>query len=56
MSPDELARVLRAQLRQPDDVSAVIEMPGGFLVYLAKERTAGTLSVAILSLPKRNYE
>jgi hypothetical protein len=37
-------------------VSAVIEMPGGFLVYLLKEKTAGTLSAATLSIPKRSYE
>jgi hypothetical protein len=43
-------------LRQPGDVSAVIEMPGGFLLYLAREKTAETLSVATLSLPKRSYE
>jgi hypothetical protein len=54
--PQELQQVLRVQLRQPGDVSAVIEMPGGFLLYLAKEKTATTLSVATLSLPKRSYE
>ena len=53
---EELQRVLRVQLRQPGDVSAVIETPGGFLLYLAKEKTAGTLSVATLSIPKRSYE
>ena len=54
--PGELQNVLRAQLRQPGDVSAVIEMPGGFQLYLAKEKNAETLSVAALSLPKRSYE
>jgi hypothetical protein len=54
--PGELQNVLRVQLRQPGDVSAVIEMPGGFLLYLAREKTAETLSVATLSLPKRSYE
>jgi hypothetical protein len=54
--PQELQQVLRVQLRQPGDVSAVIEMPGGFLLYLAKEKAAATLSVATLSLPKRSYE
>jgi hypothetical protein len=54
--PAELQRVLRVQLRQPGDVSAVMEMPGGFLVYVCKEKTAETLSVATLSLPKRSYE
>ena len=54
--PGELQKVLRAQLRQPGDVSAVIETPGGFLLYLAKEKTGAVLSVASLSIPKRSYE
>lgn len=36
--PGELQKVLRVQLRQPGDVSAVIETPGGFLLYVAKEK------------------
>lgn len=54
--PVELQTVLRVQLRQAGDVSAVIETPGGFLLYVAKEKTAASLSVAGLSLPKRSYE
>lgn len=54
--PAELQQVLRAQLRRVGDVSAVIEMPGGFLLYLAKAQTAETLTVAVLSLPKRSFE
>jgi hypothetical protein len=54
--PGELQRVLRAQLRQAGDVSAVIETPSGFLLYVCQEKTAGALSVAMLSLPKRSYE
>jgi len=54
--PDELQNVLRVQLRQPGDVSAVIETPGGFLLYVAKEKTDAILSVAGLSLLKRGYE
>src|ERR1035437_891950 len=54
--PGELQRVLRLQLRQPGDVSAVIEAPGGFLLYVAKETTDTALTVACLSLPKRSYE
>jgi hypothetical protein len=54
--PSELQDVLRAQLRQPGDVSAVIETPGGFLLYLAEEKTAATLRAATLFLPKRSYE
>ena len=54
--PGELQRVLRAQLRQAGDVSAVIEMPGGFLLYLAEEKTPEKLSVAMLSIRKRDFE
>ena len=54
--PEDLQRVLRVQLRRAGDVSAVIEMPGGFLLYLAQEKTSEALSVAVLSLPKRGYE
>jgi 23S rRNA U2552 (ribose-2'-O)-methylase RlmE/FtsJ len=54
--PGELQKVLRVQLRQPGDVSAVIETLGGFLLYVAKEKTDAVLSVAGLSLPKRSYD
>jgi hypothetical protein len=54
--PAGLQNVLRVQLRRPGDVSAVIEMPGGFLLCVAKERTDASLSAAVLSLPKRSYE
>jgi len=54
--PPELQRVLRVQLRRRGDVSAVIETPGGFLLYVCKEKTGAQLSVACLSLPKRSYE
>jgi hypothetical protein len=54
--PAELQRVLHAQLRQPGDVSAVIEAPGSFLVYVCKEKNGEVLSVATLCLSKRSYE
>jgi GTP cyclohydrolase II len=54
--PAELQRVLRVQLRQPGNVSAVIETPGGFLLYLAKEKSETVLTVACLTLPKGSYE
>ncbi len=54
--PAELQKVLRAQLRQPGDVSAVIETPGGFLLYVAKAKSDTALTAACLSLPKRSYE
>jgi hypothetical protein len=54
--PAELQNVLRAQLRAAGDVSAVIETPTGFLLYVAKQKTDAALGVATLSLPKRDYE
>jgi len=54
--PPALRTVLGAQLRQPGDVSAVVETPGGFLLYLLREKSAEAWSVAVLSLPKRSYE
>jgi len=54
--PGELQKVLGVQLRRPGDVSAVIETPGGFLLYVAKEKTDTALSVTALSVPKRSYE
>jgi hypothetical protein len=54
--PGELRNVLSAQLRQPGDVSAVIETPAGFLLYVAREKTDAVLGVAGLFLPKRSYE
>jgi hypothetical protein len=54
--PAALQNVLRVQLRQPRDVSAVIELPGGFLLYLAKAKTTDTMDVVVLSIPKRSYE
>lgn len=52
----QLQNVLRVQLQKPGDVSAVIEMPGDFLVFIAREKSAETLSAASVSIPKRSYE
>jgi hypothetical protein len=54
--PDDLRRVLGAQLRQAGDLSAVIDTPGGFLLYIARVRTTETLTVVVLQIPKRPYE
>jgi hypothetical protein len=54
--PGELQNVLRVQLRRPGDVSAVIEAPSVFLLYVAMEKTEMVLQAAGLSLPKRDYE
>ena len=52
----ELRKVLAAQLKQVGDVSAVVEMPGGFAVFALTAITPATLSVVSLSVPKRNYD
>lgn len=52
----ELQKVLRIQLQKPGDVSAVIEMPSGFLVFLTKEKSAATLTSSCLTVPKRSYD
>jgi hypothetical protein len=52
----ELQKVLRAQLQKAGDVSAVIETPSAFLLFLAKEKSATTLNACSLSIPKRSYE
>jgi hypothetical protein len=54
--PSELQNVLRVQMRAAADVSAVIETPAAFLLYVARERTDSLLTVAALSLRKRCYE
>ncbi len=52
----QLRRVLGAQLRQAGDVSAVIEIPNGFLVFTAKEIAPERLTAASLAIPKQSYE
>jgi len=54
--PGDLQKVLGTQLQKSADVSAVIETPGSFLLFLAKARTAATLSAVSLAIPKRSYE
>ena len=55
LSP-ELRKVLRAQLQEPGDVSAVVETPNDFLLFVARDRTEKILSAAALSIPKRSFE
>jgi hypothetical protein len=54
--PPQLQTLLRTQLRQAGDFSAVVEMPGGFALYLATEKTDAVLRVVCWSLAKRRYE
>ena len=53
--PADLQRVIKAQLNQPGDVSAVIEMPDGFLVFRCIARDAATLKTSCLTIHKRGY-
>ena len=52
----ELQKVLHAQLQKAGDVSAVIETPRDFLLFVAKEKTAETLTLASLTIPKQSYD
>jgi hypothetical protein len=52
----ELQAVLRAQLRQLGDVSAIIETPAAFLLFVAKEKTTEALTAASFTVRKRSYE
>ena len=55
LSP-ELRNVLRAQLQRPGDVSAVIETPNGFLLFVARDRTEQSLRATALSASKISFE
>jgi hypothetical protein len=52
----DLQNVLRQQLRGAGDVSAVIEAPDGFLIFLATQKTPGELATAAINIPKRDYD
>jgi hypothetical protein len=53
--PSDLQAVLISQLIKAGDISAVIESAGAFQLYLAKNRTATTLSASVLTIPKQSY-
>lgn len=52
----ELQRVLRAQLRKPGDISAVIEMSSAFLLFVVTAKDQTELNVVSLTVPKKSYE
>lgn len=54
--PAKLREVLLIQLQKTGDVSAVIETPGAFQIYLSKERTPSQLGTALFTVRKRSYE
>jgi hypothetical protein len=50
--PPQLRQVLAVQLRNAGDVSAVIETPETFILFVAVQKDAAQLSVVSLSIPK----
>ena len=52
----ELQGVLHVQLRNRGDVSAVVETPAAFLLFVARDRTPAALTAAALVVPKRSLE
>jgi hypothetical protein len=50
--PPQLREVLAVQLRAPADVSALIETPEKFLLFVVQEKTETKLTAACLVLPK----
>jgi hypothetical protein len=52
----ELQKILRAQLNAAGDVSAVIETPDGFLLFVAKGKSDAALTAASINIPKRDYD
>jgi hypothetical protein len=54
--PSQLQNVLRAQLNTPGDVTAVIETPDGFLLFVLRTKNDAQLAVASINLPKRDYD
>lgn len=51
-----LQKTLRDQLQKRGDVSDVIEVPGRFLFFIAKEVRSDLLGGAVLSIPKTGYD
>jgi hypothetical protein len=54
--PPQLRQVLAVQLRAPGDISAVIETPETFLLFVAEAKTPNELVAASLSLPKMDCD
>ena len=55
LHPD-LQHVLNVQLQNPGDVSAVIERPIGFQLFLLSSRTPEEMKVISLVIPKHSYD
>lgn len=54
--PKRLQELLRAQLLKPGDVSALVELPNSFNLYLLTNKALDRLEVAVLSVPKPSYQ
>ncbi len=54
--PAPLQDILRVQLREPGDVSAVVDTPAAYLLFVVRELHGEQLRVATLAVPKRSYE
>ena len=54
--PPALRKVLSVQLQQPGDVSAVVEMPESFALFLLEKKTTEAVTLATLFLGKLSYE
>lgn len=54
--PEEMQKVVEAQLRQAGDVSAVFASEASFTIYVAISRTAEALTVRALEFPKVSFE
>lgn len=54
--PARLQDLLRAQLQQPGDVSAVVETPAAFQIYLLKDRSPSRLSVVVFTRRKLSFD
>jgi hypothetical protein len=54
--PLDLQQALRAQLRQPRDVSSLIDMPSAFAVYALQRRSGAEMIAAAISLAKRSSQ
>lgn len=52
----EMRNVLRAQLTGPGRVSAVIELPTTFQIYLARELSSAHLSATVVTFRKLDFE
>lgn len=51
-----LQTLLTAQLGKPGDLTSVIDLPTGFIIFQLNEKTTTTISTGTLTVPRRSYE